>query len=88
MKPHPPEYAPSCFSRLALLNRSEWKTLLLLAEGNSIQDMADRLCITIKSVHNYKNRVGRKLRLTGKSTLTQFARGNREEISRIYQCTF
>lgn len=63
---------------LAVLTPREWEVLLLLAEGKTAAEIAEQLCITVKSVYNNKNRVGRKISLRGYLSLNRFARKQRE----------
>lgn len=59
---------------LATLTRREWEVLLLLAEGKHAAEIAEHLYVTVKSVHNNKNRIGNKLALKGYLTLNRFAK--------------
>ncbi len=58
---------------LAVLTPREWEVLLLLAEGKTAVQIAEQLCITVKSVHNNKNRIGRKIFLKGYFSVSRFA---------------
>ena len=63
---------------LAMLTPREWEVLLLLAEEKTAAEIAERLCITVKSVYNNKNRIGRKIALRGYLSLSRFACKRRE----------
>ncbi len=63
---------------LTLLTPREWEVLLLLAEGNTATEIAEQLCITVKSVYNNKNRIGRKIALKGYLSLNRFSCKRRE----------
>ncbi len=65
---------------LALLTPREWEVLLLLAEGKTAEAVAEQLCITVKSVYNNKNRIGRKISLKGYLSLNRFACKRRETL--------
>lgn len=66
---------------LARLSLREWEVLLLLTEDRSIAEIADRLCMERKSVHNNKNRISRKLNLPGLGELNLFARTHRSGLT-------
>lgn len=64
--------------RLATITKREWQVLLLLAEGKSAGEIGEKLCLTTKSVHNSKNRIGKKLMKRGYMMLDRFAREKKE----------
>ena len=57
---------------LALSDR-EREVLRLLAHGHTNQQVADRLCIGVKSVETYKARLMEKLGLKGRAELVRYA---------------
>jgi DNA-binding NarL/FixJ family response regulator len=56
------------------LTTAEWKVLLFLADDVTTAEIAAGLCLTSKSVENYRTRIGRKLEIQGHHKLAQFAR--------------
>jgi len=70
---------------MASLSAREWKVLLLLSEGKSNAEIAEEMFVTVKSVHNNKNRISRKLSLSGYQTLNNFAKENREKLIHWYK---
>lgn len=65
---------------LRTLTRQEWKTLLLLAKSFPDTEAADKSCITLKSYHNYKNRLCRKLGFKRAADLADFATKRKDQI--------
>lgn len=63
-------------SGLFTLTESEWRILLSLASGETADTTSDRLCITAKSYHNYKHRIGEKLDCKGRGALELFAQAH------------
>jgi two-component system, NarL family, response regulator NreC len=61
----PPEKTP--------LSDREREVLHLLAHGHTNQQVADRLCIGVKSVETYKARLMEKLGLKGRAELVRYA---------------
>lgn len=62
---------------LATVRPCEWKVLLLMADDVSRMTIADKLCISLKTVETYHTRIAGKLDLTGHRTLVSFARQNK-----------
>jgi DNA-binding NarL/FixJ family response regulator len=56
-----------------LLSHREREVLRLLARGHTNQQVADRLCIGVKSVETYKARLMDKLGLKGRAELVRYA---------------
>ncbi|WP_100611118.1 response regulator [Confluentibacter lentus] len=56
---------PDC---LDLLTKSELKILKLISENKTSQDIADELCISIKTVHKHRSHIVAKLKLDNKPT--------------------
>lgn len=57
----------------AVLSAREQEVLRLLAHGHTNQQVADRLCIGVKSVETYKARLMDKLGLKGRTELVRYA---------------
>jgi two-component system response regulator NreC len=55
------------------LSEREREVLHLLARGHTNQQVADRLCIGVKSVETYKARLMEKLGLKGRAELVRYA---------------
>ena len=55
------------------LSRREREVLRLLAEGNSNQQIADRIGVSVKTVETYRTRLREKLGLKGRADLFRFA---------------
>lgn len=55
------------------LSRREREVLRLLAQGNSNQQIADRIRLSVKTVETYRTRLSEKLRLKGRAELYRFA---------------
>ena len=66
------------------LTRTEWKVLILIAHDLSNGDIVQILSIEIKSVHNYRTRIGDKLDVKGHSVLGCFARRHCNELQKLY----
>ena len=55
------------------LSDREREVLRLIAHGHTNQQVADRLCISVKSVETYKARLTEKLGLKGRAELVRYA---------------
>jgi two-component system response regulator NreC len=55
------------------LSRREREVLLLLVQGHSNQQVADRLRVSVKTVETYRTRLRQKLGLRGRADLYRFA---------------
>ena len=55
------------------LSDREFAVFLQLAEGRSISEIADQLCVSAKTVSTYKARVFQKLQLQNQTELVQYA---------------
>ncbi len=60
-------------SEAPALSEREREVLQLLARGHTNQQVADRLCISVKSVETYKARLMEKLNLKGRAELVRYA---------------
>ena len=58
---------------IPMLSDREREVLHLLARGHTNQQVADRLCIGVKSVETYKARLMEKLGLKGRAELVRYA---------------
>jgi DNA-binding CsgD family transcriptional regulator len=56
-----------------MLSDREREVLHLLARGHTNQQVADRLCIGVKSVETYKARLMEKLGIKGRAELVRYA---------------
>jgi len=59
--------------RLALLSPREREVLTFVVHGFTHREIAERLCISIKTVESHKNRIGNKLELKSRAELVRFA---------------
>ncbi len=55
------------------LSQREQEVLRLLAQGNSNQQIADRIRVSVKTVETYRTRLSEKLGLKGRAELYRFA---------------
>lgn len=69
---------------LLLLSLREWEALLYIADDLSNEEIAPNLCVTPKSIANYRNRIGDKLQQKGTGKLARFARKHREALRYWY----
>lgn len=61
---------PSAFSRLS---KREREVLQLLAEGKATKEIADQLCVSIKTVEAHRSHIMSKLNLRSVAELTKYA---------------
>ena len=59
------------------LSDREYEILLKIAMGNSTEDIANELCISVHTVYSYRNRILEKLNLKTNVELTQYAIQNK-----------
>jgi DNA-binding CsgD family transcriptional regulator len=71
-------------SSLYSLTRTEWKVLLLIARDLPNGSIAQILSIEIKSVHNYRSRIGDKLNIKGCFVLGYVARHHCNDLQSLY----
>lgn len=71
-------------SSLNCLTRTEWRVLLFIARDLPNRNIAQILSIEIKSVHNYRTRIGDKLNIKGCFVLGSLARRHYEELQNLY----
>jgi two-component system response regulator NreC len=57
----------------SLLSQREKAVLTLLAEGYTNQQVADRLCLSVKTIETYRMRLAEKLGLRSRADLTRYA---------------
>lgn len=67
------------------LTRREWDVLLQVANDLSNAEIAERLCLTPKSVENYRAKIGCKLNLKGRRLLARFARQQKAELRHWFE---
>ena len=66
---------------LDLLTKSEFRILKLISENRTSQDIAEELCISIKTVHKHRSHIVAKLNLDNKPTsLSIWASLNKEHL--------
>lgn len=61
------------FEALALLTEREEQTLRLVAMGYANKDIAEKLCLSVKTVESYKARIMEKLQLKTRPELVRYA---------------
>ncbi|TDE12473.1 helix-turn-helix transcriptional regulator [Dyadobacter psychrotolerans] len=66
------------------LTQAEWKVLLLIAADSPNSEIAQVLSIEIKSVRNYRTRIGDKLCMKGYFVLGAVARRHRDQLNKLY----
>lgn len=60
-------------SVFSILSAREREVLQLLAEGNSTAQIADRLCVSVKTVETYRQHIMDKLNIRSVAELTKYA---------------
>lgn len=55
------------------LSDREYQTLCLIASGKSLTDVAEEMCLSVKTVSVYRGRLLEKMRLKNNSELTHYA---------------
>ena len=70
------------------LTLREWAVLLYVADDLTNAEIAEKLCITEKSVVNYRNRIGCKLNLKGVGKLARYTRKRRDGLQKWYQAAY
>lgn len=74
-----------CSSRaLVDLTNREWDVLLTLSDDLPNAEIGERLCLTAKSVENYRTRISCKLDQKGSGKLARFARRYYHELREWY----
>jgi len=56
-----------------ILSQREWEVLELVAQGYTNQQVADRLCLSVKTIETYRARVAQKLELRSRADLVRYA---------------
>jgi len=57
----------------SLLSQREQEVLVMLAQGHTSQQIADRLHLSVKTVETYRSRIAEKLELRGRADLVRYA---------------
>lgn len=70
---------------LLKLTPREWDVLVLIAQSYPSKNIAESLCITPKSVCNYKNRICAKLQIDNSWDLFLFASQNKEYLTVFHE---
>jgi len=60
-------------SALSILTMREREVLQLIVEGNTIKQIAERLYLSIKTIHTHRNQIMQKLNIHSTAALTKFA---------------
>jgi DNA-binding NarL/FixJ family response regulator len=60
-------------SAFSILSAREREVLQLLAEGNTTAQIADRLCVSVKTVETYRQHIMEKLNIRSVAELTKYA---------------
>ena len=76
---------PLSSRHLQLLCPREWDVLIYIANGLSNKEIAERLCVTPKSVKNYCTRLGNKLHQKGAGKVALFASQHRAALRFWYK---
>jgi DNA-binding NarL/FixJ family response regulator len=67
---HPRKTVPSASSILTMRER---EVLQLIVEGNTVKQIAERLYLSIKTIHTHRNQIMKKLNMHSTAELTKFA---------------
>ena len=67
---HPPDTGTSSSSILTMRER---EVLQLIVEGNTVKQIAERLYLSIKTIHTHRNQIMQKLNMNSTAELTKFA---------------
>ena len=59
------------------LSNREHQVMLMLAEGKSVSDIADELCLSVKTISTYRTRVMSKMGMKKNAELTLYAVHNK-----------
>jgi two-component system response regulator NreC len=70
-----PASRPTLRSETSNLSEREVEVLRLVALGHTNQEIADSLCLSVKTVESYKGRLMEKLGLRGRAALVRYAVG-------------
>jgi len=65
-----PKKDPSASSILTMRER---EVLQLIVEGNTVKQIAERLYLSIKTIHTHRNQIMQKLNMHSTAELTKFA---------------
>lgn len=57
----------------ATLSDREYQVMLMLASGKSVKDIADELCLSVKTISTYRSRVMEKMNMKKNAELTLYA---------------
>jgi len=67
------------------LTPREWDVLIRLAEEPTNAQLAELLCVTPKSVENYRYRIQGKLNMKGQHVLARYVRRYEPQLQQLYQ---
>src|SRR5207245_6897509 len=68
-----PKVVPGLANKHEELSQREREVLVLLAQGHTNQQAANRLFLSVKTVETYRARIGEKLGLRGRANLVRYA---------------
>jgi len=71
--PSTPATEPVVDDSFEQLSPREQQVLRLIAQGHTSQQVADMLCLSVKTVETYKSRLMAKLDLAGRAALVRYA---------------
>ena len=74
----------STLANVSSLTLCEWNILLFVSQGLNSKSIAIKANLMPKSIDNYKNRIGKKLGVTGYGKLIAFAIENRNYLNRKF----
>lgn len=72
-------------NELLSLTTREWEVLLHIANDPTNAEIAERLCVTTKSVENYRTRINYKLGIKGHRVLSRYVRRHETQLRQWYQ---
>jgi two-component system, NarL family, invasion response regulator UvrY len=55
------------------LSKREYQVLCMIAYSKEVREIADELCLTVKTVRTYRNRILKKMRIKNNTELTLYA---------------
>ncbi|HOH74120.1 MAG TPA: LuxR C-terminal-related transcriptional regulator, partial [Syntrophales bacterium] len=55
------------------LSDREYQVMLLIASGKTVSDIADELCLSVKTISTYRSHIIDKMRLKNNAEITLYA---------------
>jgi len=59
------------------LSDREYQILLMIASGKTVSDIADEMCLSVKTVSTYRSRILDKMKMKNNAELTTYAIRNK-----------